>query len=72
MRSRTKAVFDGTDDLMAATLQSAVTSLRRGDIPWEASASFAESVLERIDESMSTHYANTVPNSATVVPVLQS
>jgi predicted dehydrogenase len=68
---RTTTVFDGTDDLMAATLRSAVTSLRRGEIPWQASASFAESVLERIDQSMA-HHPDKVPSLASPVPVLHS
>jgi predicted dehydrogenase len=67
---RTTTVFDGTDDLMTATLQSAVTSLRQGEIPWEASASFAESVLECIDNAMLTDHADTVPRFASHVPVL--
>lgn len=57
-------VFDGRDDLLAATLHSAVTSLRRGEIPWEASASFAESVLERIDQSLLTDHADSVSGAA--------
>ena len=65
---RTTTVFDGRDDLLAATLQSAVTSLRRGEIPWEASASFAEAVLERIDRSRLTERADTVPLFRSTMP----
>lgn len=48
----TQVVFEGRDDLLAATLAAALRAMESGSIPWEASAPFALSVLERIDDAL--------------------
>jgi predicted dehydrogenase len=69
---RSRTVFDGRDDMLAVTLQAAVTGLRRGEVPREASASFAESVLELIDQSLLAVNADTVPSLTPRTPALDT
>ncbi|MGE3655627.1 MAG: hypothetical protein AB7G47_02385 [Mycolicibacterium sp.] len=66
---RTTKVFDGRDDMLSTTLRSALKCLRHGEIPWEASASFAESVLERIDQSLLAAAAASMPGWMAPRPV---